>query len=352
MFVRRTEISFLLPHAGKWLAFELLIEADVNLVDFNAAVRESSRSRFMEDVAIGLSRNPRSIPCKYFYDHRGSLLFELITEQPEYYPTRAETELLELHASKIAAALGRHVDLVEFGSGSSVKTQILLDALDAPSRYVPIDISAKHLRETARGLSRMYPGLWIEPVVADYSARIEGISTVSNARRVVFFPGSSIGNFEPEEAVRFLRRARELAGKGGVVLVGVDCSRDSTQIERAYNDEAGVTGAFNRNLLHRMQNELDAELDVNAFRHLAVWQSEPCRIEMRLIATRPLRVRLGGGVFKFEKDEYIVTERCYKHDVDAFRALSRRAGLTPGEVWFDAQQRMSMHWLNVGNLPA
>lgn len=306
----------------------------------------------MADVVVGLGRNPRSIPCKYFYDHKGSLLFERITEQPEYYPTRAETELLESHAAQMAMTLGPHVDLIELGSGSSIKTLILLDVLKRPSRYVPIDISAKHLRETAEALSRRYPDLRIEPVVADYSARVEGVSSVPNARRVVFFPGSSIGNFEPEEAVRFLRRARDLAGDGGVVLIGVDCSKDPILLERAYNDEARVTSEFNLNLLHRMRKELGAELDVSAFRHLAVWQPERSRIEMRLIATRPLRIRLDGQSFMFERDEYVVTEHCYKHDVKEFRALACSAGLSPGEVWFDSQKRMSMHWLDVGGSSA
>lgn len=307
----------------------------------------AEQRRFAADVLAGLSQRPPSIPCKYFYDLTGSRLFDRITEQPEYYPTRAETELLHAHAGAIARALGRRVDLIELGSGSSIKTRLLLDALEAPSRYVPIDISAEHLRATAKRLAQAYPDLRIEPVVGDYGAHIDGVSVLPQTRRVVFFPGSSIGNFEPDDAVAFLRRARTLAGPTGVLLVGVDLPKSPATLERAYDDPAGYTAQFNLNLLVRMQRELGAELTVSDFRHAAVWQPERSRIEMRLVATRRTSVTVDRRRFEFGDGEWIVTEHCYKHDVDAFGALARRAGLVRGRVWLDPGQRVSMHWLDV-----
>lgn len=315
-------------------------------LDPSACPERSTRAPFLADVVRGLSSRPRSIPCKYFYDRRGSALFDRITEQPEYYLTGAETELLRAHAASIARALGPRVDLVELGSGSSVKTRLLLDALRDAARYVPVDISAEHLAATAQRLRRDYPDLVIEPLVGDYTRRIAGPAGLPRARRVVFFPGSSIGNFEPEDAGRFLARCRALAGPGGVVLVGVDLPKDRAVLEHAYDDRAGVTAAFNLNLLHRMKRELGAELDVDDFHHAARWELERSRVEMRLVASRATELRVGGRSFALAKDEPIVTEHCYKHDVAAFRGLASDAGLTPGPTWLDPKGLVSMHWLD------
>ncbi len=311
-----------------------------------------SHERFREDVLAGLRASPRTLPCKYFYDRQGSELFERITLQPEYYLTRAESALLHAHAQAIAGALGPNVDLVELGSGSSTKTRILLDALEAPTRYVPVDVSVELLRATAQSLARAYPDMAVEPLVADYSKRVLGLDAVRGARRAVFFPGSSIGNFEPPEVVAFLERARALARPGGVVLVGVDIPKDASVLERAYDDGAGVTAAFNLNLLHRMKRELAAELDVSAFAHAAVWQPGPSRVEMRLVATRAAEIRVAGASFAFAPGAHVVTEHCYKHGVESFRSLARAAGLEPGPVWLDSEQRVSMHWLNVEEVRA
>lgn len=307
---------------------------------------DRGRGRFARDVIEGLTRSPRSLPCKYFYDLRGSQLFDRITEQEAYYPTLAETELLRAHAASIAAMLGPRVDLIELGSGSSIKTRLLLNALRNPTRYVPIDISAEHLKASARKLEAAYPDLRIEPVVGDYSVPIEGVSVLPNATRVVFFPGSSVGNFEPHEAVAFLARTKQLAGPGGVVLIGVDLPKEREVLERAYDDPAGVTAAFNLNLLHRIRRELGAELEVEHFRHAAVWEPGPSRVEMRLVAQRPTEIVVDGERFSFAAGEFIVTEHCYKHDVEAFGALARRAGLSPRRVWLDPSGRVSMHWLD------
>jgi L-histidine N-alpha-methyltransferase len=309
---------------------------------------QDTRAKFLDDVIAGLSRSPRALPCKYLYDKRGSLLFDAITELEEYYPTRAETELLRAHAGAIAERLGPRIDLVELGSGSSVKTRILLDALHAPARYVPVDISAQHLRDTAAALMESYPGQAIEPLVADYAKPLPPLALPQGAsRRVVFFPGSSIGNFEPLEAVAFLARARALAGRGGVVLIGVDLPKDASIIEPAYDDREGVTAEFNRNLLVRINAELGADFDVAAFAHRAPWDAVRRRVEMRLVSERDQVVRVGGHEFELAAGEPIVTEHCYKHGVEDFRALARDARLTAGPVWLDPGERMSMHWLDV-----
>ncbi|MDQ3037432.1 MAG: L-histidine N(alpha)-methyltransferase [Myxococcota bacterium] len=304
-------------------------------------------ARFLDDVLAGLARAPRSLPCKYLYDKRGSVLFDAITELDEYYLTRAETELLHAHAAAIAARLGPRVDLVELGSGSSIKTRILLDALDDVARYVPVDISAQHLRDTARSLVNAYPEVAIEPLVADYAKALAPMPLPPGAsRRVVFFPGSSLGNFEPLEAVAFLARARSLAGRGGIVLIGVDIPKDASIIEPAYDDREGVTAAFNKNLLERINRELGGDFDLDAFTHRAPWDPARRRVEMQLVSTREQTVTIGGRRFPFDVGEHIVTEHCYKHGVEDLRSLARDAGLTPGPVWLDPRERMSMHWLD------
>lgn len=305
-----------------------------------------THAEFRADVIDGLSRTQRAIPCKYFYDDAGSRLFEEITEQPEYYVARAETALLAAHAPAIAAALGEKVDLLELGSGGSHKTRLLLDALrGSVIRYVPIDISAQHLAGSARQLRRHYPSLRVEPVVGDYSRDIEGVSFVAGARRMVMFLGASIGNFQPAETVEFLRRARELAGPRGVVLVAVDLPKDGAVLERAYDDAKGATAAFNLNLLHRMRRDLDARLAPSDFEHVAVWQPEHSRIEMRLRATRNTVIEVGEESFRFARGECIRTERCHKYDDAAFARLARLARLSCQRVWLDPAAQVSLHWL-------
>lgn len=307
--------------------------------------RDARDDGFRTDVIEGLGRADPSIPPKYFYDLRGSQLFDQITQQVDYYPARAETELLLEHAAELARALGPRVDLIELGSGSSTKTRILLDALDEPARYVPVDISAEHLAANTAQLQDAYPHLRVEPVVGDYSTEVRGIGSVASARRVVTFLGSSIGNFEPDEAVSFLRRARVLAGSAGVVLVGADLPKERAILERAYDDRAGVTAAFNLNLLHRMRRELGAQVQPSAFRHAAWWDAAASRVEMRLMAVRRTAIQLGAHRFDFSRDEGILTERSYKHAPRQLAALAARAGLRSSRVFFDASARVSLHWL-------
>jgi L-histidine N-alpha-methyltransferase len=299
------------------------------------------------DVLRGLGTSPKTLPCKYFYDKRGSLLFDEICMQPEYYLTRAETDLLEAHADVVVDAMGPGATLVEPGSGSSIKTRIVLDRARTLARYVPIDISAQHLEETAQALRARYPQLEVIPQVLDYTVTPPMLEHLgpSRGKTVVFFPGSSIGNFAPTEAVRILRDMARIAGRGGLVIVGVDTPKDRRTLERAYDDEGGVTARFNLNLLERINRESAADFAIAKFRHRAVWQPEHHRIEMQLVSVEPQRVTVAETRFDFARDEAIVTEHCHKWTVDEFGALAKQAELTSTRVLFDPRSLMSMHLL-------
>jgi L-histidine Nalpha-methyltransferase len=322
------------------------MELDMTSAEISYCHDNGSRDRFARDVVNGLARSPRVIPCKYFYDFQGSRLFDQITEQPAYYLTLAETELLEAHAPAISALLGPQVDLIELGSGSSIKTRLLLNALRSPLRYLPIDISAEHLTDSAHKLRHEYPDLRVEPVEGDYSASIEGVSNLPNAKRAVFFAGSSIGNFEPDDAVAFLARAKALAGVGGVVLIGADLPKQRDVLERAYDDPAGVTAAFNLNLLSRMVRELGASIEIDHFRHEALWQPGLSRVGMHLVAQQDTHITVDETRFDFVRGDFIVTEHCYKYSVEAFGAIAQRAGLYLRHSWHDPSVRVSMYWLD------
>jgi dimethylhistidine N-methyltransferase len=307
------------------------------------------RSRFRQDVLEGLGRRPRTLPCKYFYDKTGSLLFDRICELPEYYLTRAETALLECHVDAIAAACGPHAVLIELGSGSSIKTRLLLDRVRDLARYVPVDISAQHLHDTALALRRRYPDLAVIPVVADYARELPShpgfAAPHGGGRRVLFFPGSSIGNFEPSDAVALLARMRRLVGPSGVLLVGADLGRDPEAVHAAYNDRAGVTAAFNLNLLERINRELDATFRLDCFAHRAVFQVPQRRVQMRLVSLIDQRVRVGEHAFDFAAGEPIVTEHCYKHEAEGFGAIARAAGLGVTALYMDPGERMALYEL-------
>jgi L-histidine N-alpha-methyltransferase len=306
----------------------------------------SSRS-FAADVVRGLGQSPKELPCKYFYDKRGSLLFDEICKTTDYYLTRAETSLLETHRGALVRAIGAGATLVELGSGSSHKTRLILDRATELARYVPIDISARHLEETAQGLRARYPRLDVQPLALDYAAPLPPLEGVlsGGGRRVVFFPGSSIGNFEPSGARRLLAEMAKVAGPEGLVIVGVDVPKDAPVIERAYNDGDGVTARFNLNLLERINRELHGDFDVKRFAHRAEWQAESCRVEMRLVSEAPQRVTVGGRSFDFGAGEPIVTEHCYKWSPERFAALAERASLRSEEVLFDERRLVSMHIL-------
>ncbi len=303
---------------------------------------------FRRDVLAGLALPQKAIPAKYFYDNRGSELFEAITRLPEYYPTRTEIGILEANARAIADLIGPGAVLIEFGAGASRKARILLDALEAPAAFMPIDISGEHLREAAARLALDYPGLDVVPVTADYTRRfalpLNGAR--ATAKRVVFFPGSTIGNFAPEEARVFLRRTADLLGSGGALIVGVDLKKDPRVLHAAYNDARGVTAAFNLNLLERINHELGGGFDLSAFRHEARWVAAQGRVEMHLVSRENQTVRIGDRVFSFVAGETIHTENSHKFTVEEFQALAAAQGFRPVRVWTDPQALFSVHYMN------
>lgn len=302
-------------------------------------------STFLEDVLDGLSRPRKTLPSKYFYDDRGSVLFDRICELEEYYPTRTELAIMREHAGEMAEAVGERVLLIEYGSGSSVKTHILLEALASPAGYVPIDISREHLVSAAERIAEQYPRLEVMPVCADYTQDFPlPRPTDVPRRRIVYFPGSTIGNFLPERARAFLRRVRHQADG---LLIGIDLRKEAAVLEAAYNDADGVTAAFNMNLLRRINEELGADFDLDAFSHRAVFNDRASRIEMHLVSRRAQVVRLDGQAFGFEEGETICTEYSHKYTVDGFADMAAEAGLELGRVWTDARQYFSVQYYHV-----
>jgi dimethylhistidine N-methyltransferase len=302
--------------------------------------------RFRADVLAGLALPQKRLPAKYFYDAVGSRLFERITELPEYYPTRTELGILRTHAPAMAARCGPCCLLVEPGAGALTKVRLLLDRLERPAGYVPVDVSGEHLHAAAVELAEAYPELEVVPVVADFTRSFE-VPAIPTARRVVYFPGSTIGNFDPPEADALLRRFAWLAGTGGGLLLGVDLRKDPAVIERAYNDAAGVTAAFNRNILTRINRELGADFDLSMFRHHAFYNAAESRIEMHLVSTRAQRVRLGGATFEFRAGESIHTENSYKYDVVELAPRAAACGLRLEQTWTDARNDFAVLYLTV-----
>jgi dimethylhistidine N-methyltransferase len=302
--------------------------------------------RFRADVMHGLARPAKELPCKYFYDERGSRLFEQICELDEYYLTRTELAIMRQFAGAMAARLGPRCLLVEFGSGSSTKTRLLLDQLEKPAAYVPVDISGAHLERSARILAAEYPGLPVLPMHADFTAPLTLPQDLSpGARRVVYFPGSTIGNFTPAEAQALLGRARALCGLGGGLLIGVDLKKDRQTLEAAYNDARGVTREFNLNLLRRINRELAGDFRLDRFRHHAFYNAEAGRIEMHLVSTGRQAVRIGPARIAFAAEENVRTEYSYKYDVEGFGTLAASAGWTVEQVWTDERRLFGVLYL-------
>jgi len=303
---------------------------------------------FLEEVIEGLSRPQKSLSPKYFYDERGSALFEQICLLPEYYPTRTELALMQTHGAEMAALLGRDCALIEFGSGSGQKTLELLGHMK-PVVYMPIDISGAQLKAYAQSLAARFPALHIAAVCADYSRDLElpEIARFEGHRRVAYFPGSTIGNFTVAEARAFLQGARRLVGPQGAMLVGVDLKKSEALLHAAYNDAQGVTAAFNLNLLARINRELDANFDLSGFRHSAFYNAELGRIEMHLVSLKEQSVALATSTFAFRPEETIHTENSYKYSVDEFRALAGEAGFRAERCWLDSAQLFSIHYLAV-----
>jgi dimethylhistidine N-methyltransferase len=297
-------------------------------------------------VIAGLSLPQKTLPPKYFYDARGSRLFEAICRLPEYYPTRAELALTRAHLADIARFAGAGCELIEYGSGASVKTRLLIRRL-RPARYVPVDISESALRQAAARLAREFPWLEIAGVVGDFSRPVQlpVFGGRGARRRVIYFPGSTIGNLVPHEAHAFLSMTRGLVGSGGAMLVGVDLKKDANVLHAAYNDSMGVTAAFNLNLLARINGELGGEFDLRRFRHYAFYNAARGRIEMHLVSLVRQQVRIGRHRFGFEVGETIHTENSCKYSVDEFRALAAEAGFKGQKVWLDAKGLFSLHGL-------
>lgn len=301
---------------------------------------------FALDLVTALAIRPRSISPKYFYDAQGSELFDRICELPEYYPTRTELAILSRHAGEIADQMGPRAEIVEFGAGSLRKVRLLLDAMDRPARYLPIDISGEHLARSVAVLQRDYHGLDVQPVVADYTQRLLLPAALPGAgRRVGFFPGSTIGNFAPPEALHFLQMAAQVL-RGGALLLGADLIKDPAILHAAYNDAQGVTAAFNLNLLARANRELGTRFALEQFAHSAFYNAPQQRIEMHLMSRRRQQVALDGRLFELDEGETLHTENSYKFTIDGLRALALRAGFRPGPVWTDEDRLFSVHWLH------
>jgi dimethylhistidine N-methyltransferase len=301
---------------------------------------------FLDEVIAGLSQPQKALSPKYFYDPRGCELFEAICELPEYYPTRTEMAMMQVRVREITQRLGPDCVLIEYGSGSSRKTRVLISELN-PVAYVPIDIAGAHLRASSQDLAGRFPALRIIAVCADYSRplALPEIDNLGGRRRIVYFPGSTIGNFTLPEAQQFLIHARRLVGAGGAMLVGVDLKKDHGVLHAAYNDAQGVTAAFNLNILARINRELGAGFSLAAFRHHAFYNAEAGRIEMHLKSVKDQRVTVGGHLFSFRGGETIHTENSYKYSVGEFQGLARAAGFEPEACWIDPHQLFSIHYL-------
>jgi dimethylhistidine N-methyltransferase len=310
----------------------------------NADRFDQPTSAFARDVIGDLSQTPKRLSPKYFYDAAGSELFEQITLLPEYYPTRTELGILRERGSEIAAIIPSGAALVEFGAGATTKMRLLLNAC-ALSAYVPVDISGDFLKAQAEALRRDFPDLHVYPVTADFTAPFALPDAVGAMPKVGFFPGSTLGNFEPHEASAFLRSARDILGEGSQMVIGIDLEKDERVLHDAYNDAAGVTARFNLNALNRINRELGGNFDLSAFTHRAIYNRDRHRIEMHLISSKAQSVRVLGRNFSFRAGESIHTENSYKYSLERFAALARGSGWTPRESWTDAAGMFSVHAL-------
>jgi L-histidine N-alpha-methyltransferase len=297
---------------------------------------EPATADFLAEAIAGLSASPRTLPCKFFYDERGSELFQKICELPEYYVTRAELQILKNQGRDIAKHLGPGIELIGLGTGAGTKTRLLLDELREPIAYVPVDISKEQLRQSSAQFRKLFPDLEVLPVCADYLQPVT-LPTPKRkpVRKVIYFPGSTIGNFEPEVALDFVQRIRRVSDNEGGLLIGVDLKKDRSILERAYNDAQGVTAQFNLNLLTRANRELGADFDLKHWKHRAIYNAEAGRIEMHLISEADQTVHIADHEFYFHAGEKIVTEYSYKHSPQGFSALAAQADFRLAHMWTD-----------------
>lgn len=303
---------------------------------------DSNTAAFARDVLDGLTRPQKELSPKYFYDDAGSELFVEITRLPEYYPTRTELGILRDRAAEIAAFIQPDAAIVEFGAGATTKIRLLLAAHQVAA-YVPVDISGDFIITQAEALQRDFPQLAVHPLAADFTKPFALPPAVRDLPKVGFFPGSTIGNFEPQEARRFLESARDILGHGARLIIGVDLEKDERVLVPAYDDAAGVTAKFNLNLLIRINRELGADFDLSAFAHRAIYNRDQHRIEMHLVSLRDQTVHLFGERISFRDGETIHTENSYKYSLERFRALAQQAGWTPAQCWTDPDAMFSVH---------
>ncbi|MGI9169112.1 MAG: L-histidine N(alpha)-methyltransferase [Caulobacteraceae bacterium] len=329
--------NFYYPHQ-RWMFAGVRLAAD--------AAAPSQKAAFRADVIAGLSAARKSLPAKWFYDERGSELFEAICGLPEYYPTRQETALLTRIAPEIAAHIPAGATLVELGSGASLKTRLLLDAAPQIETYAPVDISRSALDAAAAAISADYPGLAVKPQLGDFTAP-GGLAGLGGGRKVGFFPGSTIGNFAPDAAVALMRRIAERLGEGGVFIVGVDLAKDEATLTAAYDDAQGITAAFDLNLLARINRELDGDFDLAAFAHRAIWNRLEGRVEMHLEALRTHAAHAAGRAFSFVRGETIHTENSYKYTPEGFADLAARAGWRAMRQWLGPAPAFAVFLLGV-----
>ena len=316
---------------------------DTSLARLQPCSRISNES-FADNLIAGLVKMPKEIACKYFYDAAGSHLFEQICALPEYYQPRTEMALLARHAGEIAALMGENAEIVEFGAGSLRKVRILLDAIPNIHAYTPLDISGDYLGDVVRQLAADYPTLTLRPLIGDFTNPLEIPQLPGSSRRAGFFPGSTIGNFRPEAAAGLLRRMRASLDGGGL-LIGVDLVKDPARLHAAYNDAAGVTALFNKNLMVRANRELAADFDTDAFAHYAPYNAAAHRVEMYLVSLKRQSVTIGEMRFDFAAGEPVHTEDSHKYTIESFREMAARAGFTPRAVWTDEERLFSVHWL-------
>jgi L-histidine N-alpha-methyltransferase len=299
------------------------------------------------EILLGLGQSQKQISPKFFYDETGSRLFDEICKQPEYYPTRTEIGIMDRHIDEIAELVGEQASIIEFGAGSAIKTRTLLANIDSIAAYVPVDISRNHLAQSAGRLAEDFPETEVLPVCADFTQPFDlPEPRVPPKRNIVFFPGSTIGNFSRSEALELMRVMRTEAGDNGALLIGVDLEKPKDILESAYNDAAGVTADFNLNLLQRLNREHEANFNVEEFQHHAVYDEQHSRIEMRLISLTKQEVKVSGEEFEFEKGEYIVTEHSHKYSVESFAEIAADAGFTQQAVWTDPDDLFSIQYLS------
>ena len=299
----------------------------------------------MREIVEGLSQSQKTISPKYFYDERGSQLFDKITELPEYYLTDAELEIMQANVDEMAELIGKTASLIEFGSGSSLKTRVLLENLDELAAYVPVDISEEHLYASALKLRSEFPGLDVRPVVADFTKTFSlPMPTIMPVRNVVYFPGSTIGNFEHGKAMDLLRVMFEEAGEGGALLIGVDLQKDPEVIDRAYNDSAGVTAEFNLNMLRHLNRSYGANFDLDSFEHSAIYDEDEGRVVIELISQAEQTVEVGDTEIELEDGETILTEYSHKYTLKGFAEMAREAGFNVEKVWTDADRLFSVQY--------